>query len=79
MLFYHLPYPATAVDSLKEVVVSLGSQLLPAKTSLREVQQASDQGFGGIGIVEKEIVDLAHEIRTAMGGEFQGGDHWRFL
>jgi len=79
MLFYHLPYPARAVESLKEVVVSLVFQLLPVKVSLREVRQPSDLGVGGIGNVAKEIIDLEHEIRLVLGGEFPDGDLYSFL
>jgi hypothetical protein len=79
MLLYHFPNPAGAVESLKEVIVSLVLQLLPVKVSLREVRQPSDLGVGGIGNVAKEIIDLEHEIRLVLGGELPGGDLYGFL
>jgi len=79
MLFHHLPYPARAVESLKEVIVSLGFQLLPVKVSLPEVRQPRDLGVGSIGNVAKEIVDFEHEIRLVVGGEFMGGDLYGYL
>jgi len=55
MLLYRFPNPAGAVESLKEVIVSLVPQLLPVKVSLREVQQPSDLGVGAMSNVAKEI------------------------
>jgi len=79
MLLYHFPNPAGAVESLKEVIVSLVLQLLPVKVPLREVRQPSDLGVGGIRNVAKEIIDFEHEIRLALGGEFPGGNLYGFL
>jgi hypothetical protein len=74
MLCYHLPYPARAVESVKEVIVSLVVQLLPVKVSLCEVLQPSDLGVAGIDNVTKEIIDLEHVIGLGLGGEFRGSD-----
>jgi len=49
--------------SLREVIVSLVLQLLQVKVSLREVQQRSNQGVGGISNVTKEIIDIKDDIR----------------
>jgi hypothetical protein len=74
MWFYHLPYPARALESLEEVVVSLEFQHLPAKVSLYKVRHPCDQGVGGIKTVTKEIVDLQDKIHFALVGELPGGD-----
>jgi len=79
MLLYHFPNSAGAVESLKEVIVSLVLQLLPVKVSLREVRQASDLGVGDIGNVTTDIIDLEHQIRMVLCGEFQGDDHYGCL
>jgi len=79
MLLYHFPNPAGAVESLKEVIVSLVLQLRPVKVPLGEVRQPSDQGVGGIRNVAKEIIDFEHEIGLALGGRFLGGNLYGFL
>jgi len=79
MLYYHLPFLARAVESLKEVVESLVFQLLALKVSLREVRQPSDLGVGSIGDVAKDIIDLMHEIRLVSVGHFSRGDLHSFL
>jgi hypothetical protein len=79
LLFYHLPYPAGAVNSLKEVILLLVLQLLPVKVSLCEVRHQSDLGVGSIGNVSKEIIDLAHEIRLVLGGVVPSSDLHCFL
>jgi len=79
MLLSHFPYPARAVGSLKEVIVSLELDLLPVKVSLRRVEQRSYLGVGGIGNVTKENIDLEHEIRLVLGGELSSSDLHGFL
>ena len=73
-MFSHLPYPARAVGSFKEVIVILVFQLLQVNVTLREVKLPSDLSVGSIGNVAKEIIDHVHEIRLAFAGEFPGGD-----
>jgi len=46
MLLYHLPYPARAFESLKEVIELHLLQLLPVKVSRCEVRHPSDLGIG---------------------------------
>jgi len=79
MLLYHFPNPAGAVESLKEVIVSLVLQLLPVEGSLPEVRQPRDLGVGRIGHVAREIIDLEHEIRMVLTGELLSGDPHGFL
>ena len=79
MLFYHLPYPARAVKSLKEVIVSLVFQLLPGKVSLHEDRQLRDLGVAGIGDVATEIIDLEHEIRLTLVVRVPGRQSLRLL
>ena len=79
MLLHHFPNPAGAVESLKEVIVSLVLQLLPVKVSLRKVRQPSDLDVGGIRNVAEQIIDLEHDICLVLGGEFLGGDLYGFI
>jgi len=74
MLLYHLPYPARAVESLQEVIVSLVFQLLQVKVSLHKVRQPSNLGVGSIGNVATGITDLEDEICFALGSEFPRGN-----
>jgi len=79
MLLYHVPNTAGAVESLKEVIVSLVLQLLPVEVALRKLRQPSDPGVGGIGNVAEEIIDLDHEIRLVFGEDLLSGDLHGFL
>ena len=67
--------PCGAVESLKEVIVSLVVQLLPVKVSLRDVRQPSNLGIGSIGNVATEIIVLEDEIHSVLGGKFSNGNH----
>jgi len=79
MVFYHLPYPARAVKSLKEVIVSLVLQHLPVKVSLHEVWKRSNLVVGSIGHVSKAIMDLKHNIHLAMEGKFPSSNVYGIL
>jgi hypothetical protein len=79
MLHYHVRNPAGAVESLKEVIVTLVLQLHPVKVPLREIQQPSDVGVDGIRNDAKEINDLGHEIWLALWGEFPSGNLYIFV
>jgi len=79
MLLYYFPNPAGAVESLKEVIVSLVLQLLPVNVSLREVRQPSYLGIACIGNVANEIIGLEHEIWLVLGRELSSVDLHSFL
>ena len=75
----HFSNPAGAVESVKEVILSLVLQLLPVKVSLCKVRQPSDLGIGRIGNVTEEIKDLEDEIYFVLGGELLSGNLHRVL
>ena len=79
MMFYHLRYPDRAVESLKEVIVSLVLQLLPVKVSLCKVWQRSNLSVGGIGNIAKVFIDFEDKIGLALGGLVPPSDLYGFL
>ena len=78
-LLHHLPYSAGPVEGLKEVAVSLESQLLEVKIPLGEVRQPSDLGVGSICNLAKEIIDFEHDIRLPLGGKLPSTNLHGFL
>jgi len=79
VLLHHLPYHGRAVKGLEKVIVLLVLQLLQDKVSLCKVQQPSDLGFGTFGNVTKVMIDLQHDIRCELGGQFTSGELHRFM
>jgi len=79
VLLCYFPNPAGAFEHLKEVIVLLVLQLVPVKDSLREVQQPSDLGVGGIGNVPKRSYISSIQLGCFLVGKFPGGDLYGFL
>jgi len=79
MLLQHLPYPARAVESLKEVAESPVFQLLPVKIPVCDVRQPCDLCIGIIGILTKDIIDFEYEIWLALGGHLLSANLHSFL
>jgi hypothetical protein len=74
MWLYHFPNPAGAVESFKQVIVSLVLQLLPLEVPLCDCRQPGDLHFGGIRNAAQEMIDFEPEIRLASAGHFPGGN-----